>query len=181
MGSPSWQKQHKVPPLTVISQPSFPSLCPPMTERRNAPASTVSSGHNTERNAKEPLLFLDVNLRNGIRRVNVYPGDCPQSLAESLIGNSNATNELACLIEIEINKYCCEIRSIQRSKKNKALYKIKVRLSNKNLEIIVKDGDKVEDLAKEFAETHRLSQKIEANVLKLLIEAESRQKNALNM
>ncbi|CAG9314520.1 unnamed protein product [Blepharisma stoltei] len=178
LGSPSWQKQRKVPPLTIISQPSMISMCPPKTERRTAPNTQINSGHNTERIIKDPLLFLDVKTKDGIKRINVYPGDTAQNLAETILGNCPEAEDLGNLIENEINKYCNEIRSIQNSKKNKILYKVNVRLGEKALEIVVKEGDKVEDLAKKFVESNKLSRDVEATVFKLLIEAEKRQKKS---
>ncbi|CAG9327085.1 unnamed protein product [Blepharisma stoltei] len=113
LGSPSYQQQYKVPPLSL--NPVMPPIKQAQTtERASTPKKILKNGPETERPYKCPLLILEIKMRNSVKSIEVYQGDTSYDLAKKVCGNEEEAEELSYCIEQEINSYCEEIKKIQR-------------------------------------------------------------------
>jgi hypothetical protein len=165
LGSPSWHQ--KVPPLSF-----FPSSLNshPQTER-SSHSKLLESGSSTERNRKEPLLVLDIQLDNCLKKVEVYPEDNAYTLAEKALNKSYSHHHIEDLAEIisrAINDYISQVRNYNLKK---PLYKVKIAIGSKWGEIVVHEGDSLEEIARSYVVENSLPKNYEQNILKLLLEA----------
>ena len=167
LGSPSWHQ--KVPPLSF-----FPgnSAGFPLTERgKESVNRLLESGSSTERNHNEPLIILEIQLDKGPKKVEVYPEDNAYLLAERVLnrGYSNQDIEkLADIITRAINDYISQVRNFSIKK---PLYKVKIAIGNKWGEIVVHEGDSLEEIARSYIVENSLPKSYEQNILKLLLDA----------
>lgn len=105
LGSPSSQQQIKVPPLYLRNKGN-------LSERGIQNEIIYKNESKTERRFKDPLLVLEINFKNGIKRVEIYEGDTALKIAKMLSEDFDLVEELACRIETEVNKYCNEIKNL---------------------------------------------------------------------
>lgn len=168
LGSPSWHQ--KVPPLSIFPTSSSGYA---QTERNQEHLHNkfLESGSSTERNHKEPLLLLEIQLDQGIKKIEVFAEDNPFFLAERVL-NRNYSQEniekLADIISRAINDYISQVRNINLKK---PLYKVKIAIGNKWGEIVVYEGDSLEEIAKNYVLENKLPKNYEKNIVKLLLEA----------
>ena len=168
LGSPSWHQQKKVPPLSILHMTPENSF--PQTERSfEASSRFLESGSSTERNDKEPLMILEVKLQKGLKKIEVFAGDSSQTLAERVLGyNTEGKELLSDAIEKAINEYIAQVRSVSLKK---PLFKVKIAIGNGWGEIVVHEGDSLEDVSREFIEENNLSKQYEKQIFRLLFEA----------
>lgn len=167
LGSPSWQQ--KIPPLSIHSKNSSGGF--PQTERSHESHNAfLSSGSSTERNRKDPLLLLEIQLEKSLKKVEVFKDDTSLSIAERVLGpiNPQILDKLSNIIEKAINDYISQVRLISMKK---PLYKVKIAIGNKAGEIVIYDGDSLENVAKDYVKSNNIPKQYEQQILKLLIEA----------
>lgn len=167
LGSPSWHQ--KVPPLSIFPSSSAGYA---QTERNQENMHKfLESGSSTERNHKEPLLFLEIQLDRGVKKIEVFPEDDAYFLAERALNRSYSHDhieKLADIISRAINDYISQVRNINMKK---PLYKVKITIGTKWGEIVVYEGDSLEEIAKNYVVENNLPRHYEKNIIKLLLEA----------
>ena len=167
LGSPSWHQ--KVPPLSFFQGNSAGY---PLTERgKETVNKMLESGSSTERNYHEPLLVLEIRLDEGVKKIEVYPEDNAYVLAERVLNRGYSHQDIEKLADIitrAINDYISQVRNFNIKK---PLYKVKIAIGSKWGEIVVHEGDSLEEIARSYVVENSLPKSYEQNILKLLIEA----------
>lgn len=167
LGSPSWHQ--KVPPLSIF--PSNPAGYAQTERCQEHINKFLESGSSTERNHKEPLLFLEIQLDRGVKKIEVFPEDNAYFLAERVLNRSYShehIEKLADIISRAVNDYVSQVRNVNVKK---PLYKVKITIGAKWGEIVVYEGDSLEEIAKNYVLENGLPKHYEKNIIRLLLEA----------